>query len=62
MDIKNDQKVINEETLEGTVEELIYHSPTTDYAVILVSLSEKDPVCSAEKYHRSETKANQGYV
>ena len=42
MDIKNDQNGINEEALEGTVEEVIYHSPTTDYAVILVSRSEKE--------------------
>jgi len=42
VDIKNGQKGISEEALEGTVEEIIYHSPTTDYAVIVVSLSDKE--------------------
>ncbi len=44
MDIKNSENAINEETLEGTVEEIIYHSPTTDYTVVVISLSEKEYV------------------
>ncbi len=31
-----------EEEISGTVEEIIYHSPTTDYTVIVVSISEKE--------------------